>query len=279
MNQFVQYHNVEQEGLPLGTPLFGVTRLGIHTRRPQVERAEGRVFLIAGIGKPRRYFLWETFVIEEVNPSKGGEYEAWGTGWQLAPPQELKGRAFDAFRDACANFVGFRDITDLPYAQTLAKLAGAHRPPGDPEVSTAFLYAVRGLLKKDATALDAVDDALTGLLAGQTPKRALSIRQPHAEAIMRGVKTVEYRSGPTHIRGKVLIYAGLGRYPADDEAEMMREYRIADVTCDSLPRGVIVGTVELYDCDGGDWHIRRPERADRLVRPKNQPQPSWFRPF
>src|SRR5262249_50928348 len=45
--------------------------------------------------------------------------------------------------------------------------------------------------------------------------------QPHAEAIMRGVKTVEYRSGPTNVRGRVLIYAGLGRYSASDEAEMM----------------------------------------------------------
>ena len=30
--------------------------------------------------------------------------------------------------------------------------------------------------------------------------RALSIRQPHAEAIMRGVKKIEYRNHPTKIR-------------------------------------------------------------------------------
>ena len=49
-----------------------------------------------------------------------------------------------------------------------------------------------------------------------------------------------------------------------------------------LPRGVIVGTVELYDCTGeeGDylWHVREPERAERLLKPSNHPQPSWFRP-
>ncbi len=44
--------------------------------------------------------------------------------------------------------------------------------------------------------------------------RALSIRQPHAEAIMRRVKPIEYRTRPTHIRERVYIYAGLGRYPA-----------------------------------------------------------------
>src|SRR5262245_34261335 len=95
---------------------------------------------------------------------------------------------------------------------------------------------------------------------------ALSIRQPHAEAIMRGVKKIEYRSGPTKIRGRVLIYAGLKRYSAEAEAEMMEEYRIKDVSCDDLPRGVLIGTVELYDCDGGDWHIRKPERAKKLLK-------------
>ena len=43
--------------------------------------------------------------------------------------------------------------------------------------------------------------------------RALSIRQPHAEAIMHGAKPIEFRSRPTHVRGRVHIYASLGRYP------------------------------------------------------------------
>jgi hypothetical protein len=32
--------------------------------------------------------------------------------------------------------------------------------------------------------------------------RALSIRQPYAELILRGIKTVEYRSRPTRIIGQ-----------------------------------------------------------------------------
>ena len=32
--------------------------------------------------------------------------------------------------------------------------------------------------------------------------RALSIRQPYAELILRGIKTVEYRSRPTRIIGE-----------------------------------------------------------------------------
>jgi hypothetical protein len=54
MNLFVQYHNVAQEGLPLAQPPFSETRLGIHTRRPSVQNAKGRVFLVAGLGKPMR---------------------------------------------------------------------------------------------------------------------------------------------------------------------------------------------------------------------------------
>jgi hypothetical protein len=73
---------------------------------------------------------------------------------------------------------------------------------------------------------------------------------------MRGVKKIEYRSGPTRIRGRIYIYAGLVRYSADEEAAMMDLYGIDDAACDDLPRGVTIGTVELNDCDGGDWHVR-----------------------
>ena len=111
------------------------------------------------------------------------------------------------------------------------------------------------------------------------PVRALSIRQPHAEAIMRGVKKTEFRSAATKIRGRILIYASLGRYSAADETRMMKEYGIRDVACDDLPRGVIIGSVELFDCDGGNWHVRKPERAEKLLKPKNHAQPVWFYPF
>ena len=113
--------------------------------------------------------------------------------------------------------------------------------------------------------------------------KALSIRQPHAEAIMRGVKPIEFRSRLTNVRGRICIYAGLGRYSRGDEAEMMAEYGIDDVDCDNLPRGVLIGTVELFDCTGDDgdfhWHVRKPERAKKQRKPKKHPQPSWFNPF
>ncbi|QDS86675.1 hypothetical protein EC9_08480 [Rosistilla ulvae] len=111
------------------------------------------------------------------------------------------------------------------------------------------------------------------------PTRALSIRQPHAEAIMRGIKQIEYRGSATKIRERIYIYAGLGRYDANDEAEWMDDYGITDVACDDLPRGVIVGTVELYDSDGGQWYLRSPQRAATLRKPENRANPVWFKPF
>lgn len=45
-----------------------------------------------------------------------------------------------------------------------------------------------------------------------------------------------------------------------------------------LPTGVLVGTVEITGCTGkpGDyrWHLKRPQRLKRKLRPKKQPQPA-----
>jgi hypothetical protein len=117
------------------------------------------------------------------------------------------------------------------------------------------------------------------LLAELEPMRALSLRQPNAEAIMRGIKDTEYRSGPTNVRGRIYIYASKTRYSAEEEDEMMEDYGIDDVTCDELLRGVIVGTVELYDCDEGEWYVRDPQRLKTPLKPTKPGQPVWFYPF
>ena len=106
--------------------------------------------------------------------------------------------------------------------------------------------------------------------------RALSIRQPYAEQILRGTKQFEYRSRPTSIRERVYIYAGLKPGP---EAE----FRRMRIQPGELPTGLLVGTVEVIDCTGvpGDykWHLAHPKRLRRPVRPTKQPQPAWFNPF
>src|SRR6516162_3518185 len=98
MNLYIQYHNVQNEGLLLSNPPFSASRLAIHTRRPHVWDADGRVFLVAGIGRPRRYFLWETFQIEQVTAKGDGVFQASRAGWQLAPPVALTGRPFEEFK-------------------------------------------------------------------------------------------------------------------------------------------------------------------------------------
>jgi hypothetical protein len=108
------------------------------------------------------------------------------------------------------------------------------------------------------------------------PTRALSIRQPYAEQILRGTKKFEYRSRLTHIRERIYIYASMT--PGDAEAWKEIKLQPGD-----LPVGVLVGTVEIVGCEGvpGDYayKLARPQRAKRKVKPKKHPQPAWFYPF
>jgi hypothetical protein len=104
---------------------------------------------------------------------------------------------------------------------------------------------------------------------------AISVRQPFAEMIMSGKKKIEYRSIPTRVRQRVYIYAAKKKRLDICEDE--------GIDPEGLVTGVIVGTVEIVDCTGesGDyeWKLARPQRAKRRLKPKNKPQPVWFRPF
>lgn len=52
------------------------------------------------------------------------------------------------------------------------------------------------------------------------PVRAISIRQPYVELILRGQKTREFRSRVTHIRERVWLYAA--KRPADNEKAWLK---------------------------------------------------------
>lgn len=105
--------------------------------------------------------------------------------------------------------------------------------------------------------------------------RALSLRQPYAEQVLRGTKKIEYRSRPTHIRGRVYVYASL-----TPDSEAFEEMRIEP---GALPTGVLVGTVEIVGCRKGwdeyEWQLQRPQRLEQPIKPENHPQPVWFKPF
>lgn len=106
---------------------------------------------------------------------------------------------------------------------------------------------------------------------------ALSIRQPHAEQILRGKKKIEFRSRPTNKRERIYIYAA-GR-PAPP-----KYWREIGLKPGGLLTGVLVGTVELVGCDRKgpkdyNWRLAKPHRLKKPIKPKNHPQPAWFNPF
>ena len=134
--------------------------------------------------------------------------------------------------------------------------------------------------------------------------RALSIRQPFAELILRGIKTVEYRTRRTTIIGeRFLIYATQHKGPmptpqwpvnkADNiivpdaplpawMVEIAQQLKLIDPEA-VLPRGVIVGSAVIDRVSSADqmfaWHLTDIERATELRKPTGHPQPVWFEPF
>lgn len=96
--------------------------------------------------------------------------------------------------------------------------------------------------------------------------RVLTVRQPWAHAIMHLGKDVENRSKATDYRGPLAIHAGL---TLDQAAFDRRPFRGLFPDPDTLPRGVIIGVVDLIDCvrdhpstwaqpDTWHWVLARP---------------------
>jgi hypothetical protein len=85
--------------------------------------------------------------------------------------------------------------------------------------------------------------------------RVLSVQQPWAHLIVRGMRTVEVRSWTSDYRGRIAIHASSAVPSKEIEAEWQRDEKTARVFADqgwrsrndlkSLPRSAIVGTVEL----------------------------------
>lgn len=110
--------------------------------------------------------------------------------------------------------------------------------------------------------------------------RALSIRQPFAEFILTGEKDMEFRSRQTHIRGRVYIYAGKNLCDALEWAG--GDWKLKEVV-KALPRGLIVGSVEIIGCvpearRGYAWLLGEPRRYREPWKPMGTPQPGLWRP-
>lgn len=80
--------------------------------------------------------------------------------------------------------------------------------------------------------------------------KAISIRQPWAWMILHAGKDIENREWPTRFRGRVLIHASkgmtLGEY--NDAAWYAGERGVSVPHQNNVPRGGIVGSVEIVDC-------------------------------
>ena len=124
---------------------------------------------------------------------------------------------------------------------------------------------------------------------------ALGIRQPWAELILRGVKTIEVRSRETNIRGPIYLYTS--KKPADIEPAEVAA-RTHEIETDKLPMGVLVGTVEIVDsrlCQSADsvasclpksylknqygWTLANPVRFEEPLTVRFLPYGVWFYPF
>jgi hypothetical protein len=123
----------------------------------------------------------------------------------------------------------------------------------------------------------------------------LGIQQPWAELILRGIKTVEIRRVPTQIRGTVYLYASRRVSPLECAAVAIREFGLP---IEELPRGVIVGTVDLKGCQPADpadaraacvsqsmtenhysWFLEGACRFQEPLQTRYVPFGMWFYPF
>lgn len=85
--------------------------------------------------------------------------------------------------------------------------------------------------------------------------KAITLYQPFAQAIVLGLKAFETRPRQTHIRGRIAVHAALkdplatGWMPPERiQAVNALLAACGEKPVPALPRGVVVGTVELVDC-------------------------------
>ncbi|HEY1417902.1 MAG TPA: ASCH domain-containing protein [Myxococcaceae bacterium] len=102
--------------------------------------------------------------------------------------------------------------------------------------------------------------------------RAITIRQPWAELIVRGEKDVENRSWRTRHRGPLLIHAG-GRA----HRELFGQHGVPD----DAQLSAIIGLVEVVDCTqektsawhepgSWGWYLARPRRFKKPIPMKGR---------
>ena len=125
--------------------------------------------------------------------------------------------------------------------------------------------------------------------------KTLSIRQPWASLIVKGFKDVENRSWRTPIRGEIAIHASASKTEDDWEDAVITASMIQTITFseaekwiiesigefDKLPRGLIIGTVEIADCkrerrslwhfnDNWGFYLQNPKELKKPILAKGK---------
>ena len=113
MRNFVVYHNSDA----MGYPAIDVGSLAIYTKKVRSDAVGGRIWLIAGEGRPRVYKLRATFIVDAVGVSDKIEFFAKVSGKEghlFYPMPALNAASwFQQFRKKQGNFAfGFQPIND-----------------------------------------------------------------------------------------------------------------------------------------------------------------------
>lgn len=77
---------------------------------------------------------------------------------------------------------------------------------------------------------------------------ALSIRQPYAWLVARGIKDLENRSRQTHYRGQFLVHAGLNQSDLDEDVRNELGALTRVMWPKKVELGGVIGVVEIVDC-------------------------------
>ncbi|OGU92064.1 MAG: hypothetical protein A2475_02955 [Ignavibacteria bacterium RIFOXYC2_FULL_35_21] len=139
MSYWIQYHNCDSnERYPYGLTLEGIIteeidipsvspiELGINTTKKWAayESIGNVIFLIIGVGKPKRFYLWDKTLADEVVVEDDGYYTIYGDCIFPKNPIPIdKMSNFDDFKRFCGNFgLGLQDVTKHSFSNILANL-------------------------------------------------------------------------------------------------------------------------------------------------------------
>lgn len=87
MLDYVVYHKAEK----MGYPALDVNHLAVYTKKSTAGTVGSRIWLIAGEGSPRRYYLRASFLIKSFAASDRADFSTvlTGTDGQLLDPMPL----------------------------------------------------------------------------------------------------------------------------------------------------------------------------------------------